>query len=190
MCLTRIVAVALALFALEAGGSPHLEVSAEEVIEGDPVRVRVVGLQPGQPVTVRASRRWMSYPSGSDLYVSAASFRADARGTVDLDSSTPVAGSDYDQADPSGLFWSMRKQKDSHIGRSVQADKLMLEGTVSIEADVAGRVVDRAEIKLRVAAKGVSISSVNAPGVVGLFARTATVAPQPAVIVLGLFPGR
>lgn len=66
------------------------------------VTVTVTGLQAHQRALVRArtvdsrDRGWSSF----------AVFEADGTGTIDLRTSTPLAGS-YDIADPMGLFWSM-----------------------------------------------------------------------------------
>ncbi|GAA0928873.1 acyl-CoA thioesterase/bile acid-CoA:amino acid N-acyltransferase family protein [Virgisporangium aurantiacum] len=67
------------------------------------LRIRVVGLPPGERVTVRAAQRDLR----GARWRSTTAFTADRDGTVDLARDAPVEGS-YDGVDPMGLIWSMR----------------------------------------------------------------------------------
>src|SRR5262249_34139624 len=67
----------------------------------DPFRLRVVGLAPGQPVTVRAVLR----DTAQFAIAAYATFAADEQGSVDLTTQAPRNGS-YAGVDGMGLVWS------------------------------------------------------------------------------------
>ena len=74
-----------------------------EVLQGQPVNVRLEGLEPNAAVTITAERR---FGRPAQVYASSADYVADGEGVVDLQRSAPVSG-DYAGADAAGLFWSM-----------------------------------------------------------------------------------
>src|SRR5690349_6970666 len=98
----------LAATGVSAAGQPNIVVDPADIVEGQPLRVTISGLRPGQPVSLRASRLWSGFPTGNESYSASATFVADQSGAVDLGSSQPGPGSTYDNQDASGLFWSMR----------------------------------------------------------------------------------
>lgn len=110
--------------------SAALHIEPAEVVAGDPVRVRITGLRPGQVVTLRAQRY---HEAREALYRSAATYQADADGQVDTAAHTPVAAT-WAGADPRGLFWSMTRHPDPpaegspweevHISADTDADGL------------------------------------------------------------------
>ncbi|NBB92332.1 MAG: dienelactone hydrolase [Gammaproteobacteria bacterium] len=71
--------------------------------------IRVIGLVPESDIRIVAERP-QAY-GWNRLYRSAATFRADEEGVVDLSVDAPVSGS-WTVADPNGLFWSMRNTGD------------------------------------------------------------------------------
>ncbi|XP_055496770.1 acyl-coenzyme A thioesterase 1-like isoform X1 [Leucoraja erinacea] len=75
-------------------------------LSDEPVRVRVGGLSPLQPVTMRAG---LSDEKG-ETFGSAAFYRADERGELDLNRS-PSLGGHYTGTEPMGLFWSLTPVK-------------------------------------------------------------------------------
>ena len=98
----RLILLALLLPAA-ALAEPHFVLPPEPVISGPPVRILLTGLPPAARVTVTAVRT--SYDG--KLLASHADFVVDRRGTVDLATATPLAGSSYAVADPAGIFWSL-----------------------------------------------------------------------------------
>ena len=78
-----------------AAATPTIEVTPRAALADEPLRIRLFGLPPRRPVTVRASmpggpgHRWQSH----------ATFEADGRGIVDVSSRAPLDGT-YDEADP------------------------------------------------------------------------------------------
>lgn len=97
--------LALAIMALaEQAQAQAFRITPEgEVLQGQPVSVRLEGLQPNATVTITAERR---FGRPAQVYASSAEYMADGEGVVDLQRSTPVSG-DYAGADAAGLFWSM-----------------------------------------------------------------------------------
>ena len=167
---------------------PVIHATPADVIEGEPVHVVVSGLRPGQTIILHASRMWSVYPIGQELYRGQATYVADEQGRVDLRSSQPLTGSSYDRPDQAGLFWSMapaRRQGANGASPPIGAQADLQPGQVHFEAEFEGRVVARADARVRTAAEDVVIRQVRDPGVVGVFARNRDSGRQPAVIVLG-----
>ena len=96
-------ALVLLSSAAEARAQTFQTQPAGQVLQGQPVAVRLVDLSPGVEVEIVAER---PFGRPARLYASGARFVADATGTVDLATATPVDG-DYQDADAAGLFWSM-----------------------------------------------------------------------------------
>jgi dienelactone hydrolase len=124
-----------------------------------PVDVVVVGLQPGQAISVQLS---------TGDRASHAVFTADDRGVVDLTRHAPVEGS-YHGVDPMGLFWSLER-----TGGKPAPMCLSVEG-------VGDRVLERLTVP-----EGVERLEVRENGLVGtLFAPGDDGGELPGVIVLG-----
>ena len=179
---SRLLVIALTLCASSgASGRPVIGATPADVLEGQPVHVIASGFDPGQIITLRTTRWLAAYPIGDDLYSGSASFRADERGEVDLGRHGPIPGSSYQGVDPAGIFWSMIRQRagdDSVPGR-------LPSGTVRIKAEANGHVVAQAEVRLRIAAAGVSVREVRDRGVTAAFAQPGGSSRRPAIIVLG-----
>ena len=148
------------------------------------------GLQPGQMVTVHASRLWSLYPIGQELYRGQATYQADGAGNVDLESSAPLPGSSYRTrrsgrpvlVDGAGAAPPGQWARD---GPSLVAQAELRPDQVRLEAEVEGRIVARADVRLRAGTEDVTLREIREPGVVGLFARGPGSGRQPAIIVLG-----
>lgn len=183
-------ALALLFIARAAGAEPILRASPADVVEGAAVRVVMSGLEPGQLVTIHGARLWSLYPTGQELYRGRASYRADGSGTIDLGASAPLPGSSYDRADPAGLFWSMAPERRLAANGGRQGPALVSQAElqpdqVRLEAEIDGRIVVRADVRVRAGADGVTLRDVREPGVTGLFARGRGAGRQPAIIVVG-----
>ncbi|XP_074146172.1 acyl-coenzyme A thioesterase 1-like [Sminthopsis crassicaudata] len=83
----------------------------------EPVEIAVHGLDPAQPVTLRASLR----DEKGELFQASAHYRADAGGQLHL-AREPALGGSYSGVEPMGLFWSMRPEKSYRrlVKRDVQ----------------------------------------------------------------------
>ncbi|MFI0966430.1 acyl-CoA thioesterase/BAAT N-terminal domain-containing protein [Streptomyces sp. NPDC021080] len=79
-----------------------LEVRTPSALADEPVHARISGLSSGEEVTVTSR----TVDRKSVPWHGRATFRANAHGTVDLDTAHPVSGT-YRRPDGMGLFWSM-----------------------------------------------------------------------------------
>ena len=86
---------------------------------GTPFSVRVTGLRPGEPVTVKA----VSTDARNVRWESSAVFEADATGVVDLAKQAPTTGG-YSGADIFGLIWSMKPLNAKSPGRAYADDEV------------------------------------------------------------------
>ncbi|MEM6931145.1 MAG: dienelactone hydrolase family protein, partial [Myxococcota bacterium] len=145
----------------------RFDAPATEVWSGDPVRVRLLGLAPGQAVRVVGERSW-GYRTRT-LYRSEVLLRADPAGIVDLD-------------EPDGLavFWTM-----SDTLQPVPED--WPRGGVRFRADVDGDGTfdASAEVSLRRGPRDLEPEMVGdaLPG--AFFHDPSGEAPGPVVVVLG-----
>ena len=154
----------------------RIEIEPRDALVDEAVAFRVLGCPPGQPVAVRA--RMADYLGRA--WESRATFRADARGCVDLGTTRPEAGS-YDAVDAMGLFWSMAA--DAEPAAALFDSPAPLE--VRVDAEAAGGASASAVARRRFAARGVARDEVRDEGVVGSLFRPSGAGPHPAVIVLG-----
>jgi len=182
--------LALLFAATAAGAEPAIRATPTDVVEGNPVHISMSGLQPGQIVTMHASRLWAHYPTGQELYRGQATYQADSGGNIDLGSNEPLPGSSYERADPAGLFWSMAPERrlganGLRRGPPLVSQAELQPDQVRLEVEIEGRIVVRADIRLRAGAEDVTLRDIREPGVVGLFARGRSAERQPAIIVLG-----
>jgi dienelactone hydrolase len=151
----------------------RVELSATDVVIDEIIAIRVTGVQPGQPVTVRAriamADRWRC---------SHASFVGQLDGTVDLSVQAPVSGT-YVGVDPMGLFWSVggtdRRPAPPPDGR----------GAVELVAEVGDRAVATATLVRRWARPEIQVSRVRERGLVGELYWEPDRPPGPAVVVVG-----
>ncbi|KAM4013746.1 acyl-coenzyme A thioesterase 1-like [Anomaloglossus baeobatrachus] len=81
-----------------------LLVSPERCLYDRPLQLRVLGLSPGQDVTLRTALS----DDGGELFTSAAHYRADGGGEVDVSRSPGLAGGSYTGVDPGGPLWSVQ----------------------------------------------------------------------------------
>lgn len=140
------------------------------------VAVRLDGLGAGASVTVRARMRGYL----GQTWSAAASFAADAAGTVDLGHDAPHDGSSYDGVDAMGLFWSMRPE--SGPGEAFAPDAPL---RTTVTAEVNGQVVGSATVERLIFADDVVRSRVREDGLVGAYFRPQGDGPYPGVLVMG-----
>ncbi len=155
----------------------HLEVAPQEALLDKPLRVfRVTGLSPGQVVGIRAvtedkkGRRWAA----------AGLWQADDQGVVDLTQQAPLQGT-YTDADPMGLFWSMRPV------RPMRAPAFQLPSpayTVTITVEVGDRVLAQAQVTRRLRSPGITCREIREGRLVGALCRPQGEGPFPAILLL------
>ena len=147
----------------------------------DVVHIRLSGLPPRQPITIKARMRL-----AGRAWRSRAVFVSDARGSVDLGRLAPVNGS-YAGVDPMGLFWAMKMDEPASTpAEQTAAAALDLAPVVTrFEAESSkGRSLASAELTRRWAKPGVRVTDVREGGLVGRLFEPAELGRHPGVIVL------
>jgi dienelactone hydrolase len=139
------------------------------------VQVRLVGMEPGAQVTLRATMR-------DDLdhaWGSVSSFTADAAGTIDLSTQAPENGS-YEGVEPMGFLWSMRPV-DGVLGLSKTT---ALPTIIELTAEASGQPVAQTQIVRLVAGPGVTRTAVRDDGLYAAFFTPAGDGPHPTIMLL------
>lgn len=155
---------------------PRLVVEPAAALLDEPVRIRITGLPPNRPVTVRATmadhfdRQWQSH----------ATFVADADGAVDVAAQPPVAGT-YAEADPMGLFWSMMPDPPEGPPLPTQTLETL---AITLVAELDGHPVAEARAERQLVASGVTWHPVRDDGLAGVFFLPPGAGPHPGVVTL------
>lgn len=146
-----------------------------------PVTIRVSGLKPGEPVTLRASMSDYQKLTWS----AEATFVADDQGTVDVTRDAPKYGS-YSGAHAMGLVWSMLPENVKNPQATLYGPPTEITGyPLKLEALANQKVLARVTLTRYLQAPGVTKTQVTAEGLVGELYTPATPGPHPAVVVLG-----
>lgn len=144
-----------------------------------PVTIRVSGLKPGEPVTLRASMQDYQHRTWS----AAVTFLADENGVVDVTRDAPKYGS-YSGVHAMGLVWSMLPENVAHPNTVFYAppgDTFPIQ----LQALADGHVLTQTTLTRNLMAPGVTKTLVQTDGLVGELYTPATPGPHPAVIILG-----
>jgi dienelactone hydrolase len=99
--------------------------------------------------------------AGND-WRSAAIFRADEGGAIDLARDRPLRGS-YAEVAAMGLFWSMAIAAEPSDGRTIFAKDTVAPNTVQIEAHSSGRPIASATVVRRFCADGTRTRDLSVP---------------------------
>ncbi len=140
------------------------------------VQVRLVALEPGSHVTLRA--RLKDELGGS--WESVSHFTADADGKVDLSTQAPDSGS-YEGVEPMGFLWSMTPTSD---GPLASRKSTVLPDTIDLTAEKDGRPVAETHLTRLVASPGVTRTEVRDDGLHGTFFTPTGDGPHPAIMLL------
>lgn len=163
--------------------SPSVTLSATptSALMDRPVRIRVKGLKPGEPVTLRATMSDYRHR----IWTATATFLADRNGTVDVTRAAPRYGS-YSGAHPMGLIWSMLPQnvRDPH-GALYDPPPQSSSYPVELEALAGERVLAKRTLTRYLRAQGVTETDVHADGLTGEVYTPGTPGPHAAIVVLG-----
>jgi dienelactone hydrolase len=153
-------------------------ISPLKALSGEPVHIRVTGLDPDTKVklvtkrTDNAGVKWESH----------AIFITDIGGSVDLNAQAPVSGT-YSGIDPSGLFWSMRPVSDM---KPQGAFPNVLEPQrITIYAEVGGKHILSGTMERLLISPDVKRQPVNEAGVKGTLFIPPHDEKYSAIIVLG-----
>jgi pimeloyl-ACP methyl ester carboxylesterase len=158
----------------------------------EPIAITLSGFAPDSEVTVRATTVGTVYPdlapSGA-VRSSAATFRADGHGRVDLRTQAPVSGS-YDIANPMGLFWSMKEVTPADVAVTASPPPASADPAsfmtyrYEIAAEVAGAPVARVTVDQQAGAPGVTMRDISDHGLLAQFYQPEGAGPFPVVILV------
>lgn len=172
------------------GKSVRLELSPAQVLEGDPVTLRVTGLRPGAVVTIHIQSVSLDDAGQKEPFYGEATFMADASGTINLATAPPVRGY-YQGADIHGLFWSQRPLAANSAGQAA-ITALHLDDPSSVSAHQAvltleegGTVQDRRVLRFVSNDPDVMRDDVRSDGLIGVFYCKKGARKRPVVVALG-----
>lgn len=177
-----VVALLLLVLATASPGRPLGWIVVDESAElfDGPLHVRVVGVRPGQAVTINASATDID----GQPWQSTATFVAGPGGTVEVASTAPVGGS-YRVASATGLLWSLAP---SRARLSYYFTPAATTYPVTLALVVRATVVAQTTIERRIVADGVrgQVLSVARDGMDAMLYEPAdTSRRRPAVLVFG-----
>lgn len=144
-----------------------------EVLQGQPVAVRLAGVAPGQAVEISAERRF-GRPEPT-VWRSSAGFTANNRGQIDLTTHAATGGT-YQGVDAAGLFWSMTPT-------AVPAPADWMSGVVRLTATVNGQVIATGATRLVGALATVEAEAIPGFPAAQLY-RLPGGTPRPVIVVL------
>jgi dienelactone hydrolase len=163
---------------------PAIHVQPESALADELVTIQVLGLEPGQTVTLTASLR----DDGGAIsreWASFAAFTAGGDGVVDLTTQAPITGT-YTGVDPMGLLWSMvpdvRGPEYTYFANHETSFKLVTLTATIDEREVGPAYFRRIRLPDTVARTPLSP---DVDGLVGDFLSPAGAGPFPALLVLG-----
>ena len=102
VCATLITLTCVHTACCAAQQEPQFELRNATVLAGDPVDLKLIGLEPGASTSITAERKFYGR-----LCRTMAEFKADDEGVVDLAVAEPV-NAPWTGCDPRGLFWSLK----------------------------------------------------------------------------------
>lgn len=161
--------------------SPAIHIQPDSALLDETVKIEVVGLEPGQTVTVTASLRdalrrdWVSYGV----------FTANPQGAIDLTAQAPITGS-YDTVDPMGLLWSMAPdvpdREYSYFAGSVAQIAVVTFNAATAEAEIGPAYLRRIWLADNVERTTLTVQE---QGFAAEFFMPIGAGPYPALITLG-----
>jgi len=151
-------------------------------IFGAPFSIKVMGLKPGEQATIKARSTDIS----RTVWESSASFKANAKGTIDVGKQTPLSG-DYTEADNLGLLWSMMPQNPK--GKRLPSYRHDEVNGLTVHFTVTDSKGQTATARLRryyqMPGKGLIRIPLEQDGLFGFLHYPDSRGPFPGVIILG-----
>jgi dienelactone hydrolase len=172
-------AVALSAAAPAAAQTPVIRVSPASALMDEEIKIRLTGLEPDKPVTLRARMEWHGRP-----WEAHARFVTDGAGNVDVAGQAPASGT-YRVRDPMGLFWSMQPEGVAPGPTRRPPPPVTDARRTRFELEVSGRRVASAECERWLAGPGVRRSAVTAGGLVGYLYEPPGPGRHAGILVLG-----
>ncbi|MDN5865050.1 MAG: acyl-CoA thioesterase/BAAT N-terminal domain-containing protein [Gammaproteobacteria bacterium] len=159
------------------GDDIKMTVAPHDALFDQPVAVRVHGLKPGQPLTLKASatdrqgRTW----SASAIFV------ADTHGEIDAGRMAPQYG-DYSGVHAMGLVWAMKPEGVKNPAYALFIPK---DHHIEFAALARGKLLAQATLTRSHVAPNVRHIQVNTDGLVGDLFLPTTPGKHPGIVVLG-----
>lgn len=160
-----------------AVSAPAFSIDPVDGLIDEPRRIVVSGLVPDELVAISAHTQ----RAGGAVWMSQATFMADAQGVVDLSRDAPVGG-DYAEVSAMGLIWSQHPLDGA--SPELFPDDVMEPLQTTLTAETVHGASDRARLYQRFAAPGVERREVRAEGLVGTLFTPHGPGPHPVVVVL------
>jgi len=157
---------------------PRIEINPSTSMADEKVQIRLQGFNPGTSVTVRAETR----DDSNMRWSSSVTIQMDKNGYADLLTYKPLSGT-YSEADPMGLFWSMRPAPDTVTPN--QFTKTGVEPTkVTLYAEQNNAVLATATCRRLFVSPDTEMKEVHDRGLAGKFFTPKKRARYPGIIVL------
>lgn len=144
----------------------------------EPLAIRVRGLSPGERVVLTLGSRF-----GGAMWLSRASFHADAAGAVDVAKQSPIEGG-YEGVDATGLLWSRAPIDEIDVGVRGSLSDDPMTATLIAEAPAQGARIVQAIRRVYVDAD-VVMRRVEQDSLTGKLFEHRDGVPRPGVLVVG-----
>ena len=159
--------------------TPHFKISNKETLIDDIIDVELCSLIPHALTTIRAQFT----DDQGQTWASECQFRSDANGSVKLQSAQPLAGS-YEQADSTGLFWSMQCVDGCH-SFSRPALNSLSPLSVQLSTEVEGTIVAETALTRHFVRSDIRQVEVREAGVVAVLFMPKDSEPKTTIVVYG-----
>lgn len=157
--------------------TPVLSIDPIDGLIDEPRRIVISGLSPDELVAVSARTQ----RARGVVWMSQATFMADAHGVIDLTRDAPVGG-DYAEVSAMGPIWS--QQPVDGTSQELFADDVMEPLQTRLTAETAHGIQAEAKLYQRFAAAGMERREIREDGLVGTLFTPAGQGPHPVVVVL------
>lgn len=157
--------------------SPVFSIDPVDGLIDEPRRIVISGLSPDELVAISARTQ----RARGVIWMSQATFMADAHGVIDLTRDAPVGG-DYAEVSAMGLIWS--QQPVDSTSQELFADDVMEPLQTTLTAETAHGIQAEAELYQRFVVAGVERREIRDDGLVGTLFTPAGQGPHPVVVVL------
>jgi dienelactone hydrolase len=152
-------------------------VDPERALFDAPVRIHIAGCPPGARIRLRLRAETLHAES-------AAEYRADAYGGVDLATAAPIAGN-YSKNDPMGLFWSARFDEGAGVLPMMETLARLEPIAYTLHVEAVDLHIGSTSFARGVLDKGVTRVPVRDGRIRGAFFSRGDATACPAVVILG-----
>lgn len=157
---------------------PNIELSCQqEIVLGDPIQIRLVGLSAGSRPTLRARL----IKSSGEVWMSSAQFLANETGSIDLSKDAPQKGS-YAGVDSLGIFWSMDKSKEEANQTTRPSQQCQ---RIEFELYLDGKSVAQKSVVRWLVAPGVTRTEITSDGLVATLFLPESTMKNSGIIIVG-----